>query len=108
MADLDTSSFVFDFPEVGSGCWPVSLDNTERATLRELAEPGGSLWKIMQGMIDYRRELESQFSLMDLYSTEGVLEARKVHQAVKAIDWQVTMWEGILTFTATMHKEEEQ
>jgi hypothetical protein len=107
MTDLDTSPFVFDFPEVGSGCWPVSLDNTERATLRELAQPGGSLWKIMQGMVDYRRELESQFILMDLYSPAGVEEARKVHQAVKSIDWQLTMWEGILTFTAPMQGIEQ-
>lgn len=73
------------------------LSNTERALLRELAEPGGPLWKIMRRMHDYGEELKQSLVGADFDDPLQLRAMRKVQATITASHWVEQTFASALT-----------
>lgn len=94
---LDTGVFEFKglIPERFQD---IVLSNTERAQLRQLAEEGGPLWRIMQGLLGWRQIVARGLEVVDLYSEDGRAKAGALQAEIKAITWQYDLWQRLLTY----------
>lgn len=62
------------------GSAQVRLDDTEKAQLRALSRPGGPLYKILQGSLDYAAEMKEIIASAPLDTPEGVELARQLQR----------------------------
>lgn len=95
--DLDTS--IFDFH--GLVLEPIAdavLSNTERQQLRELAEPGGPLHRIMTVLLGRKTVVERTFTRVNLFTPEGLAQMAALQAEAKALTQQYEMWQRMLTF----------
>lgn len=102
---------LFDFHGLGIEPYEDAiLSNTERQQLRVLAEPGGPLYRIMSGLLDYKKKVDGSFSQVDLHSPSGLQMVASLQAESKAIKWQYEMWQRLLTFVEpeTPNGDEDQ
>lgn len=85
----------------GTGLAPV-LSNTERRILRDLAQEGGPLGKIIQSMVDYGSGLREALVMVDLTDEAQVRGAMKTQATVQACQWVLD------TFAANLADDEEE
>jgi hypothetical protein len=89
-------NFVFAGLHEG-GYVEVELSNIEREMLRVHAQPGGPLWKIQKGLLDYRGALIENVTSLDLATEVGLTKARELLAEARAVQWQYEMWQRMLT-----------
>lgn len=73
------------------------LSNTDRRALRRLAENGGPLALIQEGMLAYVQELRYAIPSLDLRIPEELEKALKLQEEIRAVQWQIDFWERMLT-----------
>lgn len=103
---LNTDTFEFKglIPERFSD---IVLSNIERSQLRALADEGGPLWRIMQGLLGWRQIVSRGLEVVDLYSEDGRRQAGALQAEIKAITWQYDLWQRLLTFIPAEPIEDE-
>jgi len=84
------------------------LGITERHRLRKLAAPGEPLDLIVQGLLAYSDQARYAVSTLDLEDPLQLEKAILIGRERKAIDWQIRLWERILTPIPTEPQEENQ
>jgi hypothetical protein len=90
----ETGEYSFDeFDEaLPQGFVDVWLDPAERDKIRPLADPGEPLWRIMKGLLDYRRALVDNLAKVELATEEGRLAGIRLQAEIRAIEWQFNLW----------------
>jgi hypothetical protein len=83
---------------------PAELSNIERGMLRQMAEPGQPLWKVLRKMVDYGAELKDAIVSADLTDPSELGGARKVQATIVAIEWVQQTFEAAMTDAE--HEEE--
>lgn len=73
------------------------LGNTERHMIRRLAENGGPLDLIAQGLLAYSEELRYRTSNLDLEDEEQLARAKLAVRERKYVDFTIRLLERILT-----------
>lgn len=73
------------------------LGNTERLMIRRLAENGGPLDLVAQGLLAYSEELRYRTSNLDLENEEQLARALRAVRERKYVDFTIRLLERILT-----------
>lgn len=90
------------FEPVEIGQLHLDLNNTDRRMLATMAEPGGPLWKIIHGMLDYASGLSASLVNADFKTESGREVAFEIQASARAAVWTVN------TLTAAMTPLEEE
>ena len=86
---------------------PETLSNTERAMLREMAQPGGPLWKVFRSMVDFGEGLSQSLIGSDLLDPQQVNAARKTQATIIAVAWVMETFEQALTDQPVSQEEKQ-
>jgi len=81
------------------------LSNTEREMLRKLAEKGGPLWLVQQGMLAYSEAASYNIGKLDLEDEDDLERGRQLVRERKYIEWQKNLWERLLSSVPETKKD---
>jgi len=106
---LNLETGEFRFPALNDGGFvDLVLSPPERAMLRPYGAEGQPIWKIQQGLLDYRKTLLEIVAKLDLGKREDFDKARSLLAEAKAIQWQYEMWERMLGAPDLFEKAQAQ